>query len=500
MLRIDIYAFYVYNLNVKYALRIYEVVMKKYILIVFSCFILGFICCYFMMNDNVSNSVLASKAIPRNNALTMMLETDVDSNEYEVATSNEWPQEGYIFNAEMSACERGGKLSWDSENNRVLMATSSADKCYVYFDRYTAIRITNVTTSNVTNSSITLTIEATAGESQIATYYFSSNNGGYYEESTNNTYTFNNLEQGVEYNFRVYAVDTNGVSSNVYTLRESTLSTVYLADYIKNTVYTGDGNNGLYYHDGLGSYTNAAQEAGDNSYRYAGANPNNYVCFGSDAATCPNDNLYRIIGVFGSQVKLIKNTSIGGYYWSGSISNRSNVWSNSTLNTGTLNGTYLNGLGTTWNEMIETTTWKVGGNTSSNISEQTVKNAYRNEIVSPAANTTYNAKIGLMYVSDYYYAASPTYWSYAGNSSSGASYDYRAATGSNWMYLGAYEWTISRISNSTDMVFGVLYSGCFFGGNVTSGSSVRPSFYLKSNVAITSGDGSSTSPYRVTLA
>ena len=37
-------------------------------------------------------------------------------------------------------------------------------------------------------------------------------------------------------------------------------------DYIINNVYTGvDGENGLYYHDGTGSYTNANQEAGDNS-------------------------------------------------------------------------------------------------------------------------------------------------------------------------------------------------------------------------------------------
>ena len=72
------------------------------------------------------------------------------------------------------------------------------------------------------------------------------------------------------------------------------------ANYIINNVYTGtDGENNLYLHDGLGSYTNADQEAGDNSYRYSGANPNNYVCFGSDEATCPNDNLYRIIGIFG---------------------------------------------------------------------------------------------------------------------------------------------------------------------------------------------------------
>ena len=57
---------------------------------------------------------------------------------------------------------------------------------------------------------------------------------------------------------------------------------------------------GLYHHDA--SLTNGA---GDNSYRFAGADPNNYVCFGSDEATCPNENLYRIIGVIDGKVKLI---------------------------------------------------------------------------------------------------------------------------------------------------------------------------------------------------
>ena len=83
---------------------------------------------------------------------------------------------------------------------------------------------------------------------------------------------------------------------------------ILLADYIKNNVYVSDGINGLYYHDGQGTYTNADQEAGDYSYRYSGSNPNNYICFGSDAFPCPEDNLYRIIGVFGNNVKLIKAT------------------------------------------------------------------------------------------------------------------------------------------------------------------------------------------------
>ena len=50
---------------------------------------------------------------------------------------------------------------------------------------------------------------------------------------------------------------------------------VLLVDYVKS-LYTGtQGANNMYYHDAI--LTNGAE---DNSYRYAGANPNNYVCFG----------------------------------------------------------------------------------------------------------------------------------------------------------------------------------------------------------------------------
>lgn len=80
-------------------------------------------------------------------------------------------------------------------------------------------------------------------------------------------------------------------------------TTSYFSVYIKN-LYTSDGENDIYYHDGNGTYTNANLEAGDNSYRYSGANPNNYVCLGNDCTN--NDNLYRIIGVFDDEVKLIK--------------------------------------------------------------------------------------------------------------------------------------------------------------------------------------------------
>ena len=81
-----------------------------------------------------------------------------------------------------------------------------------------------------------------------------------------------------------------------------------LAEYVKSQ-YTGtQGENSLYYHN-----SSLANGAGDNSYRYAGASDsvNNYICLGSDAATCPEANLFRIIGVFGDKTKVIRAKSVG---------------------------------------------------------------------------------------------------------------------------------------------------------------------------------------------
>ena len=79
---------------------------------------------------------------------------------------------------------------------------------------------------------------------------------------------------------------------------------VLLANYVKSLYVSNKGENGIYYHD-----ANLTNGAGDNSYRFAGASDavNNYVCFGSSTTPCPADNLYRIIGVFGDRVKLIKS-------------------------------------------------------------------------------------------------------------------------------------------------------------------------------------------------
>ena len=253
-----------------------------------------------------------------------------------------------------------------------------------------------------------------------------------------------------------------------------------LADYVISQ-YTGtQGDNGIYHHE-----SSLANGAGDNSYRYAGANPNNFVCFGSNAATCPNANLFRIIGVFGDKTKVIRATSVGNQKWNTSSSN---TWSSSILNT-YLNGTYLTSLGTLA-EKIATTTWKVGGNKYANISGVVPKTAYQYEVGSSASTTTYDAKIGLMYVSDYGFATDQSGWTTKLSS-------YNSNISKNWLFLGSTEWTISRDSGTTNHAF-IVYGGYVLDYLVNNAMNyVRPTFNLNSSVTYVSGDGTQSNPIRI---
>ena len=236
-----------------------------------------------------------------------------------------------------------------------------------------------------------------------------------------------------------------------------------------------------------------ANGAGDNSYRYAGASDsvNNYICLGSDEATCPEANLFRIIGVFGDQTKVMRAKSIGTKQWH---SSSSNTWSSSSLNT-YLNGEYLTSLGTLA-EKIATTTWKVGGGSWANIGTSVPATVYKYEVGSNASTTTVDKKIGLMYVSDYYYAASPSAWTLMGWNDD-ATKNYRAAKTINWLYLGPNEWTISRNSDNTTNAFLVSSTGSVSNPIVTFSYAARPSFSLLSSTTYVSGSGSMSDPVRV---
>ncbi len=276
-------------------------------------------------------------------------------------------------------------------------------------------------------------------------------------------------------------VVSTSVSDKCYVYFDKEPDVIYLASYITSQ-YTTDGENGLYYHD-----ADLANGAGDNSYRFSGANPNNYVCFGTDEVSCPEDNLYRIIGVFNGQVKLIKSTSYGNYVWD---DGNSNTWDASTkpdIYT-TLNTTYYNTLGSEWQSKIATHSWKVGG--MARDTSATAKDYYDTEVGTGQSGYEETMKIGLMYVSDYGYGASEEYWTTELN-------NYEPTVDSNWMYLGAYEWLISRNSGNTYSAFSVGSAGYVGSRRVNYTYAVRPSFYLESDVTYASGSGSMTDPLKI---
>ncbi len=399
-----------------------------------------FVTCNFYDATNIEDTP-ANKINQNNNMLSMMLETDSGSGQYEMTSLSSWPTDGYIFNEEMSKCEQGSKLKWDDNNQKVIMEGNVSDKCYVFFDKV-----------------LTLT------------------------------------------------------------------------SYIISQ-YTGtQGENGLYHHDS--SLTNGA---GDNSYRFAGANPNNYVCFGNNAETCSTDNLYRIIGVIDGKVKLILSdgattdmlgtdggyvtpysesgwtssnykgngdlSKIGTYHWNTS---GKNIWSSSTTNTTNLNTNYINNIGTKWKAMIDDTILYVGGMVLDNGINTNVKTAYSYEIgANKDASTAVTTKIGMMYLSEYYYGATPYYWTFPGNNTN--KNDYRKSINDNWMHIGLSEWTISRDSLYTNLTFSVSSSGNIGHDFVSSGVGgdigevIRPVFCLKSSVQYSSGTGTSTDPIRIKL-
>ncbi len=250
-------------------------------------------------------------------------------------------------------------------------------------------------------------------------------------------------------------------------------------------------------------------------------NVKNFVCFGDDCADV--ENLYRIIGAFKVgeeyQIKLVKadeagedllgkdgdyassgtraayNTYLGNhnewprYTWD---KNGKNVWSDSALNTQNLNITYLGKLGT-WANIIASTTWQVGGMTYPLGYEQGAYTAYENELGSAKTPLTHPAKIGLMYVTDYYYGATKDYWSLPGFVSN--LQDYRLATWDNWTWIGDDFWFITPRTDISTHAFRASANGAVATDLTTYASrAARPSFYLNSNVMYVSGIGTSEDP------
>ena len=289
------------------------------------------------------------------------------------------------------------------------------------------------------------------------------------------------------------------------------------------------------------SHESTEQLGATTDYRYIGANPNNYVKF--------NDELWRIIGVFDvddgtgkieKRLKIVRNESIGNYAWDNKDTttgaedeNGKNNWSdarlNYLLNPGHESETYGGSL--YWNrksgtcyygqnnatmscdftstgltdaakEMIGDAKWYLGGTANYTSSSNGLASHFykyeRGTTVYSGRSTNWTGKVGLIYPSDYGYATS-------GNSSTTRAtclakelYNWDGASAcyqNDWLFKSSYMWSLSPYSSFSYNVFIVYSSGFVSYRNATYASGVWPVVYLKSTIKVTTGTGSSDSPF-----
>ena len=250
--------------------------------------------------------------------------------------------------------------------------------------------------------------------------------------------------------------------------------------------------------------------------------------------------LYRIIGVFGDKIKLIRNEVIGDYSWdnkdttTGAEGNYGkNDWTDARLmkllNPGyeseTTGGSlyYNSGSGSCYSghnnatvscdftstglsngvkDKIAEVTWNLGGWNDHEIYSDQIYNYERGTKVYTGRPTTWIGKIALAYPSDYGYAAD------LGSCTQNlVNYDNSTCTSTNWMkpILGTSSWgwllTPYSFSSDSNGAWLVTSSGSVSIGRRTSyAHGLAPVFYLKSEQGIESGTGTSSDPYRLSVS
>ena len=296
---------------------------------------------------------------------------------------------------------------------------------------------------------------------------------------------------------------------------------------------TGDSGSGVYKieHDAIPAENSAtgSEIPAVTDYRYYGASPNNYICLDNTSGTCEDRHLYRIIGSIYEEnagqniLKVIKATPITDgttdvFSWDNKGNEiYSNVWSTTTsgISSGSTIMQLLNGIwltrgsgsyyyGTTAitvnftnygpsdkvQSLINTSRYYLGG--CSVLSK--VNTIYGDERGTARYDTSsslyWDGNIGLMYASDYGYAA--------GNEcvTNTAINQYNSSCNKNiWINSIA---TISAYPTSVTKIVLIQTGKLIMYKSAITNISVFPTFYLSKDVVITSGTGSLEDPYQVT--
>lgn len=234
--------------------------------------------------------------------------------------------------------------------------------------------------------------------------------------------------------------------------------------------------------------------------RYYGANPNNYIYFNCSDYTNPTLQTcekWRIIGVFDNMLKIVKEESIGNMAWD---TNGSNNWSNASLNTYLNSGYYWETTiknGETQNK-IATINWNLGS--SHDLDNDFPNNFYVSERMysNYSGVATWIGKVGLIYISDYGYAANFSYCN-----SEMISYDSSGCNENNWIFYQENDTstlllTLNSIYNNSNNVIHIDTDEGFlayYNTSATAVAKVRPVIYLNADESIKSGAGTSANPY-----
>ena len=193
--------------------------MKKIAFLVFGIIIGSFSMFFYnyLTNSNDSyENVNNNEVIRYNDTISMMLETEAGSGNYEMTTANGWPTDGYVFNTILSKCENGGELSWDDTNKRVLMSGNVSDKCYVYFDKVVIKPVIKNVSFDILFGSWGIQNMDIDTVRPISRYYIKVKNDSFTEFSIG-VRSFCSPNYRGELTYYFYVVDDAGVSSDVFT-------------------------------------------------------------------------------------------------------------------------------------------------------------------------------------------------------------------------------------------------------------------------------------------
>ena len=120
-------------------------------------------------------------------------------------------------------------------------------------------------------------------------------------------------------------------------------------DFIKKIVTDNGGNENSI--NPIGNTGLSYDGTKDNNIRYIGTDPNNYIYYNCDNYLEPSNDsceLWRIIGIFGDNIKIVRNESIGYYsYDATNLDWGTNQWGKTSNFTGAslmleLNNEYYN--------------------------------------------------------------------------------------------------------------------------------------------------------------